>query len=142
VDGSELVRETQVNVIQKPRLVGTVVLGRVERLYDVLLASVPMLGCRRQVFHVDHEVLRPVLQILLRDKPVGVFSDPVWDVVGKPSLELVEVLRDDESVVPDVSAISDREGVGFVGPISKRQIGKIERLIVETCGIALHGDTP
>jgi hypothetical protein len=71
-----------------------------------------------------------------------VLSDPVWDVVGEPLVELVEVLRDDESVVPDISAISDREGVRFVGPISNRKIGKLERLIVETCGIALHGDTP
>src|SRR5208282_409385 len=67
----------------EPRLVGTVVLGRVERLHDVLLASFPMLGCRRQVFHVDHEVLGPVLQILLRNKSFGVLSDPVWDVVWK-----------------------------------------------------------
>ena len=122
VYGSELVREAQVNVVQKPRLVRTMVLGRVEGLHDVLFASLPVLGCSRQIFHVDYEVLRPVLQILLQGKPVGVPLHPVWDVVWKPLVELVEILRDHESVVPDVAAIDQRERVSFVRLFFNRQI--------------------
>ncbi|HEY5174551.1 MAG TPA: hypothetical protein VII95_03185 [Terriglobales bacterium] len=41
-------------------------------MHDVLLASFPVLGRGWQIFQVDYEVLRPVLQVLLRREPVGV----------------------------------------------------------------------
>jgi len=42
---------------------------------------------------MDQQVLRPVLDIFLRCRPVYVPVDPVADVLGKPLMELVEVLR-------------------------------------------------
>ena len=51
---------------------------------------------------------------------------PVRDVVWKPLVELVEILRDDKPVVPDVAAIDQREWVSFVLLLFYRQIqGKI-----------------
>jgi len=61
MDGSELVREAQVDVVQESGLVRTVMLRRVECLDDILLASFPVLGRKRQISQVDYQVLRPVL---------------------------------------------------------------------------------
>jgi hypothetical protein len=54
MDGSELVREAQVDVVQESGLVRTVVLRRIECLNDILLSSLPVLGPKRQIFHVDN----------------------------------------------------------------------------------------
>jgi hypothetical protein len=51
-------------------------------------------------------------------------------MVGKPLVELVEVLRDDESVVPDVAAIDQRERVSFVGLLFGGKIHRESGLIV------------
>ena len=104
VDRPEFVSEAQVDVVEEPGAVRPVVLVRIERLHDVLFASLPVLGDRGQVSQVDEQVLRPVLHILLRGGPIHVPVDPVADVLGKPLVEFVEVLRDDEPVVPDVRA--------------------------------------
>jgi hypothetical protein len=54
VDGSELVSEAQIDVVQESGLIRTVVLRRIECLNDILLASLPVLGRERQVFQVDY----------------------------------------------------------------------------------------
>jgi nucleoid DNA-binding protein len=66
--------------------------------------------------------------------------DPVADVFGKSLVELIEVLRDDEPVVPDVVPVNNRERVGF--PVLNRKIDEIDWLILNWDGIALHGETP
>jgi hypothetical protein len=63
--------------------------------------------------------------------------DPVPDVLGKPLVELIEVLRDDEPVVPNVPPVNNRERVGFT--VFNRKFGKINSLILNCGGIALHG---
>jgi len=54
MNGSELVREAQVDVVQESGLVRTVVLRRIECLNDILLADLPVLGPERQIFQVDY----------------------------------------------------------------------------------------
>ena len=78
---------------------------------------------------MDEKVLRPVLHILLRCRPVRVPVDPVADVLGKPFVEFVEVLRHDEPVVPDVPPVNNRERIGL--SVFNRKIGEIDRLIFE-----------
>jgi hypothetical protein len=89
---------------------------------------------------VNEKVLRPVLDIFPRGRPVYVPVDPVADVLGKPLVELVEVLRDDEPIVPNISPVNNREWAGL--PVFNRNICEIDRLIFNCIGIALHGDTP
>jgi hypothetical protein len=60
----EFIREAQVDVVQEPTQVRAIVLGRVEGLNDVLLASFSILGRGRQVSQVNQQVLRPVFQVL------------------------------------------------------------------------------
>jgi len=71
-----------------------------------------------------------------------VLSDPVADVLRKPLVELVEVLRDDEPIMPDVTTVSDRDGIGLVGLIFNRKICESDGLIFYSDSIRLHGDTP
>ncbi|MGB6738114.1 MAG: hypothetical protein WBE55_20450 [Candidatus Sulfotelmatobacter sp.] len=139
VDRPELVDKAKIDVVLKSRLACTMVLVRIERLHDVLLASLTVLGRRGQITQVDEEVLRPVFPILFRCRPVRVPVDPVADVLGKPLMELVEVLGDDEPVVPNISPVSDCERIGFA--VFNRNICEIDRLICDCCGIALHGDS-
>jgi hypothetical protein len=140
MDRSELVSEAQVDVVEEPGAVRAKVLVRIERLHDILFASLPVLGGCGQKSQVDEQVLRPVLDIFLRCRPVYVPVDPVADVLGKPPMELVKVLRDDEPIVPNVPPVNDRERVGFT--VFNRKIGKINCLILNCGGIALHRDTP
>jgi nucleoid DNA-binding protein len=133
------VSEAQVDVVLEPSLVRPVVLVRIECLHDVLFASLTVLGCRRQVIQVDEKVLRPVLPVLLWHRPVRVPVDPVADVLGKPFVEFVEVLWHDEPIVPDVVPVCNRERIGL--PVFTRKIGRINSLIFDCGGIALHGDT-
>jgi hypothetical protein len=115
IDRPKFVPEAEVNVVLKPGLVRPVVLVRIERLHDVFLASLTVLGRRGQEAQVNEKVLRPVFQVLFRCRPVRVPVDPVADVLGKPLVEFVEVLRDDEFIVSDVSPVSDCERVGLSG---------------------------
>ena len=78
---SELVREAEIDVVPEPRFVCAVMLNRVERLHDVVPASLPVLGRFRQVLQVDQQVLRPILYVLLGCRPVRVLADPFADVV-------------------------------------------------------------
>jgi nucleoid DNA-binding protein len=66
--------------------------------------------------------------------------DPVADVFGKSLVELIEVLRDDEPVVPDVVPVNNGERVRF--PVFNRRIGETNTLILNWDGIALHGTLP
>ncbi len=125
----ELVGEAEIHVIPEPGFIRAVVLHRVERLHDVLVASIAELGRLRQVVKVNQQVLRPILQILFRREPVRVVADPTPDVIGKPLVELPEVSRDNKPVASDVSAIFDREGIGLVRLLFHRQIGEINGLI-------------
>ena len=138
-DRPELVCQTQIDVVEEPGAVRPVMLARVERLYDVLFASLPVLGGRGQVPQVDQQVLRPVLDILLRHRPVHAPADQVADVLGKSFVEFVEVLWHDEPVVPDVVPVNNRERVGF--SVFNRKTEEINRLILNWDGIAVHGDT-
>lgn len=52
-DRREFVSEAEVDVVAEPGCVRTVVLARIERLHDVLFASLPVLGVRGQVSQVD-----------------------------------------------------------------------------------------
>ncbi|MFZ0359592.1 MAG: hypothetical protein WAL58_04090, partial [Terriglobales bacterium] len=137
VNRPKFVSEAQVDVVEEPGAVRAEMLVRIERLHDVLLASLPVLGGRGQAPQVDEEVLHPVLDIFLRSRPVYVPVDPVADVLGKPLMELIEVLRHDEPVVPNVPPVNNGERVGFA--IFNRKIGKINSLILNCGGIALHG---
>ncbi len=104
MDRPEFVSEAQVDVVEEPGAVRAEVLVRIERLHDVLLASLPVLGGRGQESQVDEKVLRPVFHVLFRCRPVHVPVDPVADVLRKSLVEFVEVLRHDEPIVPDVRA--------------------------------------
>jgi len=66
--------------------------------------------------------------------------DPISDVLREPLVELIEVFRDNETVMTDVPVVSDREGVGLVRLIFNRKIGEIDGLIFAYGGIALRGD--
>src|SRR5882762_11363233 len=112
-------------------------LNRVERLHDVVPASLPVFGRFWQVLQVDQQVLRPILYVLLGCRPVRMLADPFADVIGKPLVELLEISWDDKSVASDVAAISDRKGIGLVGLLFNKQIGKFFNFH----SIALHGDT-
>jgi hypothetical protein len=68
-------------------------------------------------------------------------ADPFADVTGKPLVELLEISWDDKPVASDVAAISDRKGIGLVDLLFNRKTGKIDGLIFNFHGIALHGDT-
>jgi len=117
-----------------------VVLARIERLHDVLFASLPVLGGRGQVPQVDQQVLCPVLHVLSRCRPVHAPADPVADVLGKSLMEFVEVLWHDEPVVPDVASVNNSERVEHA--VFHRNTCKIDRLVIDFDGIALHGETP
>jgi len=82
--------------------------------------------------------LSPVLNVFLRRGSIGVLIDPVADVFWEPLVELVEVLRDDEPVVPDVVTVFDREGIGVVGLIFNRKIGKIDGLFWNFGSVRKH----
>src|ERR1700676_3830387 len=68
--GIELVRQTEVDVVAEAALGRSVLLVRIERLNHVR-ASIrspvstghPMLRCLREPFHVDQQILRPILDI-------------------------------------------------------------------------------
>jgi hypothetical protein len=137
MDRSELVSEAQVDVVEEPGAVRAKVLVRIERLHDILFASLPVLGGCWQKSQVDEQVLRPVLHILFRRRPIHMPVDPIADVLRKPLVELVEVLWDDEPVVPNVPPVNNRERVGFA--VFNRKIGEINSLILNCGGIALHG---
>lgn len=89
---------------------------------------------------MDEQVLRPILQVFFRRSSVHVLADPVGDVVRKPLVELVEVFRNNEPVVTNVTTISGCERVGLVRLIFHRKIGEINRLICDDSSIALHGE--
>ena len=78
---------------------------------------------------MDQQVLRPILHVLRRSRPVRVPAHPVADVFGKPLVELREVLRDDEPVAPDVPTIFDRERIRLVRPLFHRKTGKTNGLV-------------
>jgi nucleoid DNA-binding protein len=87
---------------------------------------------------MDQQVLRPVLQIFGPGEAIRVLPDPFSDVLGKPLVELVEVLRNDESVMPDVVPINNSERVGR--PVFHRNTCEIHGLILNCSAIAPHGD--
>jgi len=89
---------------------------------------------------VDQQVLRPVLYIFLRCRRVSVLADPSVNVIGKPLVELREVLRDDKPVASHVATISDPEGIGLIRSFSHRKFGKINRSILNFHSIALDGE--
>jgi nucleoid DNA-binding protein len=136
----EPVSEAQVDVVEEPGAVRSVVPVRIERLHDVLFASLPVLGGRGQVTQVNEKVLSPVFQIFRLGKPICVLSDPVTDVLGKSLVEFVKVLRNDEPVVSDVASVNNSERVGRA--VFHRNTCKIDRLVIDFDGIALHGETP
>lgn len=88
---------------------------------------------------MDQQVLRPVLNVLLRRRPVHVSADPVAHVLGEALVKFAEVFWHYEPVVPDVSPVNDGERVGL--PVFNRKTGKIYILILDCGRIALHGDT-
>jgi hypothetical protein len=57
-----------------------------------------VLGDLRQVVKVDQQVLRPILQVLPRCRPLRVLAHPIVDVIGESLVELLEVFRDDKPV--------------------------------------------
>jgi nucleoid DNA-binding protein len=140
IDCSELVPEAQVDVVEEAGAVRAKVLVRIERLHDILLASLTVLGRWGQVAQVNEEVLRPVFQVLLGHRAVSVPVDPVADVLGKPFVEFIEVLGNDESVVSNIPPVSDCERIGFA--VFDRNICEIDRLVFNCGGIALHGTLP
>jgi hypothetical protein len=89
---------------------------------------------------VDQQVLRPILHVLGLGKAVGMLPHPVANVLGEPFVELVEALRDDESILAHVSILVNRERLGF--PVFNRKVVKSDGLILDSCGIALPGETP
>jgi nucleoid DNA-binding protein len=88
---------------------------------------------------MDQQVLRPVLQVFRLGEAIRVLPDPFSDVLGKPLVELVEVLWDDEPVVSNLPPFYKRERVGLL--VFNRNICEIDGLTCDCDGIALHGDT-
>jgi nucleoid DNA-binding protein len=90
---------------------------------------------------VDQQVLRPVLYIFLRCQRGSVLADPSVNVIGKPLVELREVLRDDKPVAPHRPTIFDREGIRLVRPLFHRKTGEINGMTFDLDSIARHGNT-
>ncbi len=67
------------------------------------------------------------------------FPDPLVNEVREPLVEFIEVLRNDESIVPDKPPVSDRERVSV--SVFNRKIDKSDRLVFSDCSIAQHRDT-
>ena len=63
------------------------------------------------------------------------------DVIGKPLVELREVLRDDKPVAPHRPTIFDRERIRLVRPLFHRKTGEINGMTSDFDSIARHRDT-
>lgn len=96
-----------------------------------------VLRIRWKAVQVDQQVLCPVLNVLLRRRPVHVSADPVAHVLWEALVEFIEISWHDEPVVPDVSPVNNCDWVGR--PVFNRKTGEIYVLIPEYLGIALHG---
>jgi nucleoid DNA-binding protein len=68
-----------------------------------------------------------------------VLADPVPHVLWEALVKFIEIFRDDEPVVPDVSPVNNGDWVGLT--IVNRKTGKTYSLIPNCGGIALHRDT-
>jgi nucleoid DNA-binding protein len=69
-------------------------------------------------------------------------ADPLADVIGKSAIELVEVLRNHKPIVPNITTISDFEGITVVRPLFHRNIGRFACPNIDSDSIGLHGVSP
>jgi nucleoid DNA-binding protein len=90
---------------------------------------------------MDKQVLRPVLYIFLRCRHGSVLANPSVNVIGKPLVELREVLRDDKPVASNVATILDRERIRSARPLFHRKTGEITGMTFDFDSIARHGNT-
>jgi nucleoid DNA-binding protein len=67
-----------------------------------------------------------------------VLADPVPHVLWEALVKFIEISRDDEPVVPDVSPVNNGDWVGLT--IFNRKTGKTYSLIPNCGGIAMHRD--
>ena len=110
--GPKPVSQTQVDVVEESGAVRSVVLVGIESLHDIPLSGLPVLRNRRKAAQVDQQVLRPVLNILLR-RPVCVSADPTAHVMGKALVKFTEISWYDEPIVPNIAPVGNRERIAF-----------------------------
>ena len=137
--GSELIREAEIDVITEPGFVRSVVLHRVERCHDVLLASLAVFGRQREAGKMDQQVLCPAFSVLLRRRPVHVSVDPVAHVLREALVKFIEISWYDEPVVSDVSPVNNGDWVER--PVFHRKTEKTNGLVFDFRSIALLVET-
>jgi hypothetical protein len=103
-----------IHVIQESSQIRTVVTKRIEGLNDILLPTFSVLRCGRQGTQMDTQILTPILDVLLRSGLVRVAAHPSPNVLRKPHVKFLEILRDNKPIVSDVMSVHEHDRIAGI----------------------------